>query len=203
MLKFFTHPYSPWAKRVQFLLEELALPYEAIMVKIQEKAHLQKEFTDMNIFSRVPVLVDGDFKLSESGAIIRYLIGKHKDQNLYPANLHDRGKVDEMFEFTTFHINKPLLDLAWQCFFAAKFNYPIDQHVIARAEKSLARDFPLFEQWLMGRNFLVTHDCSLADVNVMPFLAMHEKAKWPLENYPNASAWFKRMSTRSSWLRCQ
>ena len=202
MLKFFTHQLSPWAKRVQFLLEEMVLPYETTVVKLQDKQQHQPEFTEISPYSRVPAIIDGDFKLSESGAIMRYLVARYNRFDLMPVNLEDRAKVDEAFEFTTIHINRPLLDLAWQRHFAPKYNQPCEQVIVDRAEKYLKRDFAIFEKMLSGRDFLVTHECSIADINATPFVAMCEFAEWPIENYPNAKSWLKRMTARPAWHRC-
>ncbi len=203
MLKFYSHPISPWAKRVQFLMEEMVLPFETISIKLQEKQHLQPSYSEINPASRVPALEDGDFKLAESGAIMRYLVAKYARTDFYPVNLKDRAKVDEMFEFTTFHICKPILELAWHRTLVKKYNQVGEQNIIDNAEKKLKRDFLLLENNLIGRNFLVNHECTLADINTVPFVALHEYAHWPINNYPRVKNWYDKMTARPAWLRCQ
>ena len=65
------------AVRVAWLLEELELLYEIEKYTIGDRALRESEFKKMHPLGRVPVLVDGDVKLYESGAIIQYLLEKY------------------------------------------------------------------------------------------------------------------------------
>ncbi len=61
------------ASIVRWYLEELAVPYEFVLVNTDTGEQLQPEFRKLNPFGKVPVLVDGDLVLFESGAILLYL----------------------------------------------------------------------------------------------------------------------------------
>ena len=65
------------ASIVQWYLEELALPYEFVLVDMQAGEHRQPNFLTINPIGKVPAIVDGDFKLWESGAILLYLAEKY------------------------------------------------------------------------------------------------------------------------------
>jgi glutathione S-transferase len=65
------------ASIVRWYLEELAIPYEFILLDMSAKEHLQPDFLKINPFGKVPAIVDGDFSLFESGAILLYLDRKY------------------------------------------------------------------------------------------------------------------------------
>jgi len=65
------------ASIVQWYLEELAVPYEFVLLDMSVQEHLQPEFRKINPFGKVPAIVDGDFSLWESGAILLYLAEKY------------------------------------------------------------------------------------------------------------------------------
>ncbi len=65
------------ASIVQWYLEELSVPYELVMLDMAAGEHRQDAFLAINPFGKVPAIVDGDFKLWESGAILMYLAEKH------------------------------------------------------------------------------------------------------------------------------
>jgi glutathione S-transferase len=65
------------ASIVQWFLEELEIPYEFVLLDMSVQEHLQPEFRAINPFGKVPAIVDGDFSLWESGAILLYLAEKY------------------------------------------------------------------------------------------------------------------------------
>ena len=65
------------AVRVAWLLEELELLYEIETFSVGDHALRDPEFKSIHPLGRVPVLIDGDVKLYESGAIIQYILAKY------------------------------------------------------------------------------------------------------------------------------
>jgi glutathione S-transferase len=65
------------ASIVQWYLEELAIPYEFVLLDMSTGEHHQPEFLKLNPFGKVPAIVDGDLALFESGAILLYLNQKY------------------------------------------------------------------------------------------------------------------------------
>jgi glutathione S-transferase len=62
---------------IQWYLEELEVPYEFVLLDMKAGEHLQPEFLKINPMGKVPAIVDGDFQLWESGAILLYLAEKY------------------------------------------------------------------------------------------------------------------------------
>lgn len=61
----------------------------------------EKFRTDVNKLCKVPVIHDGDFRLTESVAIFRYLAKKYPiDEFWYPKDLKERALVDEYLSWT-------------------------------------------------------------------------------------------------------
>ena len=61
---------SPPCRACVMLARILNLDIELKYVRVQKKEHLSESFKKLNPLSVVPVLVDGDFVLSESRAIL-------------------------------------------------------------------------------------------------------------------------------------
>ena len=64
---------SPYAWRVQLALEHKALAYELKVISFSAGDTRKPEFLALNPRHRVPVLVEDDFVLYESSAIVEYL----------------------------------------------------------------------------------------------------------------------------------
>lgn len=67
------------------LLEELGVPYERVLVDRTTNAHRSPEYLKLNPNGKIPVLVDGDLVLYETGAIVLHLVDTHPEAGLAPA----------------------------------------------------------------------------------------------------------------------
>ena len=70
-------PYSQHARRVVSLLEAAHLPYTLHPINMAQGEHLSAAYLAINPNHQIPTLVDGDLKIHESNAILRYLCNKH------------------------------------------------------------------------------------------------------------------------------
>jgi len=73
------------ASRISWLLEELELPYELNAMAFHPKDLKSDEHRDRHPLGRIPVLEDGDVTIYESGAIVEYILERHKNGGLKPA----------------------------------------------------------------------------------------------------------------------
>lgn len=83
MLKLHFAPNSR-AVRILWLLEELELPYELNKMDFDPKDLKSDAHRARHPLGRVPVLDDGDVTLFESGAIVEYILERHKNGGLKP-----------------------------------------------------------------------------------------------------------------------
>ena len=75
-MKLYHHPASYHARRAVDVAREVAAPVERVLVDLMTGAHRQPEYLALNPNGFVPTLVDGDFVLWESTAIMHYLAEK-------------------------------------------------------------------------------------------------------------------------------
>src|SRR6188768_2865597 len=73
---------SPYVLSCFVALTEKQLPFDMQQVALSERAQRSPAYVQTSFTARVPALVDGDFSLSESSAIIEYLEDK------WPAPAH-------------------------------------------------------------------------------------------------------------------
>ncbi|MEM7056175.1 MAG: glutathione S-transferase family protein [Pseudomonadota bacterium] len=73
------------AVRTVWLLEELGLDYTLERYALGDKAMRGPEYLAINPNGRVPVIEDGDVRVSESTAIAQYLAARYGDERLAPA----------------------------------------------------------------------------------------------------------------------
>lgn len=81
---------SSWSLRPWILMKHFNLPFEEILVKLDlpdTTANIKK----YSPTGKVPALVDGDFVIWESAAIMEYLNEKFPEKKMYPEDVKERA----------------------------------------------------------------------------------------------------------------
>lgn len=165
------------ASIVQWYLEELKVPYEFVLLDMQAGAHTEPEFLAINPMGKVPAIVDGDFKLWESGAILLYLVEKYGKT----PSLEQRAEISQ-----------------WVLFANATLGPGI--FVEASRERETPRLLNPLNQILEQQPFLLGEDFSVVDVAVGSILAyILMMLKLDLAAYPAILNYIKRLSERSAF----
>ena len=73
------------AVRTAWLLFELGLDFDLERFKLGDKSMRSPEFLAINPNGRVPVLEDGNARMTESTAIAQYLVARYGDGRFAPA----------------------------------------------------------------------------------------------------------------------
>lgn len=99
MLKVYGRANSINVRKVLWMLGELELPYEREDWGRGYRPTEEPAFRKINPVGVVPVIDDGDFRLRESHAIVRYLADKHGRGDLYPEDLKQRATVESWMDW--------------------------------------------------------------------------------------------------------
>ena len=86
--------------RVNWMLEELGVPYERKVLDPSKGENLSAEYTKIHPFGKVPALVDGGHAIFESGAICLYLAEKY-NRFIPPHGTLERA---DFYQWTCFAI---------------------------------------------------------------------------------------------------
>ena len=95
-MKLYYHPVSTTSRPVMLFIAENGIDCEMRIVDLMKGEHYQPEYVAINPNRLVPVLEDGDFRLTESSSILKYLADKIGSAT-YPKELRPRAKVNEIF----------------------------------------------------------------------------------------------------------
>lgn len=181
--------------RVRWMLQELGVDCEAVTVNLAAGEHRRPEFLKINPAGKVPVLVDGDFVLTESVAIVLYLAEKYPHKGLVPTDLKQKAQVNRWLLFTVTELEQPL----WRI---ARHTALYPEHLRLAAEVSLARqDFTdmatVMEEYMQGRKFIVGDTLTIADIVGAYTLDWANEAQL-LDDFPQLLEYMERMYARSN-----
>src|ERR1043165_7084221 len=92
------HPVSMTSRPVRLFIAESGINVEEQVVDLMTGEHYKEPFATLNPSRMVPMLEDGDLRLTESSAILKYLADKVSSP-AYPKDLKQRAKVNEIMDW--------------------------------------------------------------------------------------------------------
>jgi glutathione S-transferase len=84
MIKLYGHAISGNSHKARLMLSLLKLDYEWIEVDLMTGEHKSPAYLAMNPFGKVPLLVDGETRVSDAQAILVYLARQYGDDLWLP-----------------------------------------------------------------------------------------------------------------------
>src|SRR5262249_50106606 len=95
---------SMTSRPVRLFAAESKIPMDEQVIDLFTGEHMQPAYASLNPGCMVPMLEDGDLRLTESSAILKYLADK-AGSSAHPKDLKARAKVNEVMDFlnTTFY----------------------------------------------------------------------------------------------------
>ena len=172
----------------QIVMEWMGQGYE--LEAVAREALKQPPFLNLNPVGSVPVLVDGDFVLTQSVAILEYLNELHPEAGLHGQTPRERAEVRRWLSFCNADLHRTFALV----FGAAGYsdNANIQQVLIDKASERLRFLFGVAEKQLQGRDYL-TGKRSVADPYLYVIMRWAQAKQVDLGDTPNLQRFFKRM----------
>lgn len=161
MLKLHFAPNSR-AGRIVWLLEELELPYDLNRMDFHPRDLKSDEHRARHPLGRVPVLDDGDVRIYESGAIVEYILERHKKGGLKPAV--DSPQFPDYLQW--FHYCEGMVMPPMNTIVVHTILLPPerrDETVLGQAQRLLTRALAPVDETLADKDYLIG-DFSAADI---------------------------------------
>jgi glutathione S-transferase len=176
---------SPYVRKVIAVMHLKGIPYEIDPIT---PFFGNDEFRRLSPLCRIPVLIDGDFSVSDSSVICAYLEEKYPERPVLPADPKDRARARWLEEFADTRLGDLFI---WGLFYQMVvhplvWGEPGDQQRIA---KVLAEDAPAAMDYLEGElpeAGWLFGDFGLADIAIASFFRNAayagfepDPARWP------------------------
>jgi glutathione S-transferase len=180
MLALYDADRCPYCARVRIVLAEKGLPYETVVVDLDDRPAWIYE---KNPLGKVPVLEEEDFVLPESIVIMEYLEERYPEPPLWPADPAERAAgrlLVERFD----ELSRPY-------------------YALRRGEESarerLDEELALLDSLLAGRPFLTGREFGLADAAFLPWILRAETMLGvDLDAHTALAEWVARADERPS-----
>jgi len=195
--------------KIRFALAEIGVAYQFMPVDLAKGESRTPQFLRINAHGKVPVLVDGDFALPESDAILWYLGEKYPDAKLLPRldgggdSLQARAQILRFLGIASTAVYPAYSDW-WN---ATSSDDPAkrdsEKRNPAAADAALAkvtRALGVLEKTLGAGDHLVGA-FSLADIAAASiiFSLKRRLQNDPLAGLERTRAWYERVTARPAW----
>jgi glutathione S-transferase len=198
-MKLYGFPPSPNTWKVRAVAAHLGIPLELELVDLTKPR--TAAYLAVHPAGRTPALVDGNFTLTESNAIMQYLASQ-KPNSLWPNEVKARALITRWQCWQLAHwgaeacqplvfnrLVKKLLNLG-----------PPDEAAVAKATDAFNKEAKLLDTWLSKQNkYLVGDDVTLADFAVAAPLFYAKEGEFPIAPYGHVHEWFGRVSALPCW----
>ena len=196
MLKLHFAPNSR-AGRIVWLLEELGLPYDINKMAFHPQDLKSDEHRSRHPLGRVPVLEDGEISIYESGAIVEYIIERHKNGGLKPEVESDLYPMFlQWFHYCEGMVMPPINTIIVQTILLPEDRR--DQTALGQAQRLLSKALAPVEENLEGKDYLIG-DFSAADIMLGHSCFMSNRLGCVTDEMTNLKAYVERIQQRPAF----
>jgi glutathione S-transferase len=199
-MKLYGFPPSPNTWKVRAVAAHLGLRLDLEFIDLTKGQQRTPEYLALNPTGRVPTLVDGDFTLWESTAIMQYIASRSPNA-LWPDDTRRRADIMRWQSWDLQHwgpeacdpliierVVKPFMNLGAP-----------DTAVLAKATEGFHREARVLDAHLSKQRYLAGSELTLADFSVAAPLFLATQAELPSAPYAQVRDWFARVSALPAW----
>lgn len=182
------------AYKAALTLELTGINWAPVFVDFFSGQMRSDAYRELNIMAEAPVLIDGDFKLSQSGAIQQWAVDQSGRLGGVPQDkyevlrwiLFDNHKMSSQAGITRFLLN-----------FLPEDKRP--QEAIKFVQNRMIGALKTINTHLEGRTWLVGKDMTIADIANCGYLFYPEPYGFVRTDWPNIDKWLKQIETTPGW----
>ena len=195
MMKLYDFPFSPNCRKVRAVAYELGIALDYERVDLLTGGQRAPAYLALNPNGRVPLLEDGDMRLWESTAIIRYLAA---GSPLLPTAPRAAAEVDRWVAWQLAHLGPAMSKVAYENIVkrVTKRGEP-DPARIAEGSAEFHQATEILDAALAGREY-VAGPLSLADFALWAHYSLAPAAGLDLTRHRRVDSWLARVSARDS-----
>lgn len=197
-MRIYENPLSPNCRKVRAVVYELGLEPEYVCLDLFKGEQHRPEIKTLNPNGKVPILVDDDFVLWESNAIINYLANGSK---LLPTAPRERADVQRWSDWQLAHLGPAVRKVAFERFVKPLTGQgPADAAVVEQGTAEFRAASSVFDAAIGEREY-VAGPLSVADFSLGSMFSMATAVGLDVQPFPRVNAWLQRMTARDSMRR--
>ncbi|MDA0238504.1 MAG: glutathione S-transferase family protein [Proteobacteria bacterium] len=161
-------------------------------------------YSKLHPFSKMPVMVHGDFKLYETSAMLRYLDTAFEGPSLQPADVKAAAVMDQWISAYNDYVYPVIaIGMVIQRVVVPMRGGVTDEELVKTSAEKASHQLSVLEEALTGNDYLAGESYSLADIIFAPilwYLAKLPEGEALYRDRPAVLAWRERIESRAAFI---
>ena len=197
-MKVYGFPISPFVRKVHLVAAEKGI---AVELALSNPADPAAEFLAASPFRKIPALIDGDFTLCDSTAIVTYFEALQPEPSMTPGDAKAKAKAIWFEEFADTILIASGGKVLFNRFVSPKLmGKPGDEAMAEQGLKELEPILAYLESqcgdgWLAGDDFSIGDIAVAATLRSLGYIDLDPNPA----THPRTAAWYERVKARPSW----
>jgi glutathione S-transferase len=183
------------AYKCALALEMTGLDWQPVFVDFFKGEARSPEFRKINEMGEVPVLVDGDVTLTQSGVILDYL--SSKTGQLGGRSAAERREVLRWLFWDNHKLSAQIGTTRFLMNFLAPEKRP--EAVFPFLQGRLKAAYTVLDDHIAGRDWIVGDTVTIADLSCCSYLYYPEPFGFDRKDWPHIDAWLDRIAALPGW----
>jgi len=183
------------AYKCALALEMTGTDWEPVHVDMFKGEARSPEFRQINEMGEVPVLVDNDTTLTQSGVILDYI--SSKTGKLGGRSAAERREVLRWMFWDNHKLSAQIGTTRFQMNFLPPEKRPTE--VIAFLQARLKSAYKVLDAHLEGREWIVDSAVTVADLSCCGYLYYPEPFGFDRKDWPHIDRWLDRIAALHGW----
>ena len=202
-MKLYFHPVSTTCRPIMMLAADSGIDLDYQVVDLFKGEHMQDSYSMINPCRQVPVLEDGDFHLTESSAILKYLAEK-AGSPAYPSDPQARARVNERMDWFNTGLYR---DLGYGLIYPQVLpdlrrpDDAVHAGTIAWGRDKANGWLRILDESFIGpaNAYVCGNEVTIADYFGAAMVTAGEVIHLDYSAYPNIRRWLANMKARPNW----
>ena len=202
-MKLYMHPVSTVCRPIRLFCAENGIKLDEEMVDLMTGANHKEPYISLNPNRQVPLLEDGDLRLTEGSAILKYLADKY-DLPSYPKDLKKRAKVNEVMDWLNTGFYR---DFGYNLVYPQLFpqykrrSDEAQAGTIAWGQEGSKKWLQLLnDHWIGPKNqYLCGDEITIADYFGACLVSIGDLIDCKMATYPNVQRWLTNVKALKHW----
>lgn len=194
MIKILGRPNSVNVQKVMWCAAELRVAVDRSDIGGPFGGNNTADYLSNNPNGKIPTLIDGDYVLWESNAIVRYLCDQYGSAPWQPESAKDRGHASQWMDWYLTSMHGPMTTIFWQLIRTSDADR--NHEAIGAAVTEASALWAILDQHLETRDYILGDTPSMADIPLGCAAYRWHSMQFDRPDLVNLKAWWDRLVSR-------